>query len=116
MAQTNAAVFGVSITEHSHAVQRAQELTQRLDGRIESAQRNGDLAFFNREFRQRRLQAQAEGRPPARCPLDDDLVARFVWRRWRGEQVEAGDLVEPARVGPLPACRAFDAGQTAAKA
>jgi len=28
---------------------------------------------------------------PARCPLDDDLVARFVWRRWRGKQVEAGD-------------------------
>ena len=31
--------------------------------RIDRAQRAGNPAFFNREFRHRRLRAQAEGRP-----------------------------------------------------
>ena len=31
--------------------------------RMRQAQASGDLGYLNREFRQRRLQAQAEGRP-----------------------------------------------------
>ena len=37
---------------------------------------------------------------PARCPLDDDLVARFVWRRWRGKHGRRTRTrsIRPARV------------------
>jgi hypothetical protein len=38
-------------------------LVQRLDAWMRKAHAGGNFGFFNREFRQRRLQAQAEGRP-----------------------------------------------------
>jgi hypothetical protein len=61
--QAAAAGLGMRLVEHAHAVQRAHDCVCRLDARLSHAQRGGDLQFFNREFRQRRLLAQAEGRP-----------------------------------------------------
>jgi hypothetical protein len=55
--------LGVKTIEHSAAVQRAQDCVRRLDARIATAQRAGDLGFFNRTYKLRRRQAQAEGRP-----------------------------------------------------
>jgi hypothetical protein len=49
-------------TAEGSALQRTEELVDRLDARVAMAQRAGALGFLNREFRQRRLQAQAEGR------------------------------------------------------
>jgi hypothetical protein len=41
---------------------RARSAVEQLDARLRTAKRDGTLGYFNREFRQRRLQAQAEGR------------------------------------------------------
>jgi hypothetical protein len=57
------AALGVQLVEHSAAVQRAESLVAKLDARIAQAQRAGDVGFFNREYKRRRQQAQAEGRP-----------------------------------------------------
>jgi hypothetical protein len=53
----------IKIIEHSQAVQHTEKIVAKLDARLRTAKRNGDMGFINREFRQRRLQAQAEGRP-----------------------------------------------------
>jgi hypothetical protein len=53
----------IKAIEHSAAVQRAESLVAKLDARIAQAQRAGEVGFFNREYKRRRQQAQAEGRP-----------------------------------------------------
>ena len=58
-----AAKLGVKVVEHSAALQRTEELSKRLDTRMHAAQETGDLVIFNREYRRRRLQAQAAGEP-----------------------------------------------------
>jgi hypothetical protein len=58
-----AAKLGVRLMEHSAALQRTEELSKRLDTRMHAAQETGDLTVFNREYRRRRLQAQAAGEP-----------------------------------------------------
>jgi hypothetical protein len=57
-----AVALGVRIVDHDHVLQRAQESVQRLDARVAGAQRNGDLSFFNSEYRRRRQEAFVQGR------------------------------------------------------
>src|SRR5262249_50134065 len=57
-----AAALNIRIVEHASAVQRTEELVNRLDARMGAAQRAGDLGFINREYKRRRQEAQAEGR------------------------------------------------------
>jgi len=40
-----------------------KQIVQRLDARLASAQKAGDLSFINREFKRRRQEAFAQGRP-----------------------------------------------------
>jgi hypothetical protein len=58
-----AALLGVRLMEHSAALQRTETLIDKLDARVRTVQEAGDLAIFNREYRRRRLQAQAAGEP-----------------------------------------------------
>jgi hypothetical protein len=58
-----ALALGVRLAPHSHVMQRSQEIVDRLGTRIAQAQRAGEVSFINREYKRRRLQAQAEGRP-----------------------------------------------------
>ena len=60
--QAPARARGVKV-EHSCALQRTEELVNRLDARLAQPQRTGDVGFFNREYKRRRQQAQAAGRP-----------------------------------------------------
>jgi hypothetical protein len=53
----------VKAIEHSAAVQHAETLVAKLDARLASAQRAGDVSFINREYRRRRQEAFAQGRP-----------------------------------------------------
>ena len=59
-------------------MQRATELVGRLDTRLAQAQRAGDLQFFNREYRRRRLAAREAGerrRPSCGCGARSVAVA-----------------------------------------
>src|SRR5262249_32686724 len=58
-----AAKLGVRLMDHASAMQRTEELVNRLDARVAQAQKAGDLSVFNREYRRRRLQARAAGEP-----------------------------------------------------
>jgi hypothetical protein len=57
-----AATLGVRLVEHGAALQRTEQIVAKLDARLDRAQRAGDLGFFNRTYKLRRQQAQAEGR------------------------------------------------------
>jgi hypothetical protein len=50
-----AGALGVKVVEHASGVQRADDCVRRLDARIATAQRNGDLAVFNPSYRAYRL-------------------------------------------------------------
>jgi hypothetical protein len=54
---------GVRITEYHVMVARARAAVERLGARVAKAQRAGDLGYINREYKRRRQEAQAEGRP-----------------------------------------------------
>jgi hypothetical protein len=58
-----AAALRIKLVEHSAALQRTETLVAKLDARMSTAQWAGDVGFFNREYKRRRQQAQAEGRP-----------------------------------------------------
>jgi hypothetical protein len=58
-----AAKLGVRLMEHKAALQRTEEIVNRLDARVIKAQQVGDLGVLNKEYRRRRLQAQAAGEP-----------------------------------------------------
>jgi hypothetical protein len=51
----------VTLTAHSVAVERALKLAMRVDQTLATLQQRGDMAAFNRAYRQHRLQAQARG-------------------------------------------------------
>jgi hypothetical protein len=73
-------LLGIVVTDHATVLARAGAALARLARGSSQAHRAGDLGFLNREFRQRRLQAQAEGRPfppysAARARLQRALVA-----------------------------------------
>ena len=53
----------MKIVPHDIALQRTEQLVRKLDARLLQAQQAGALGYVNREYRTRRLQAQAEGRP-----------------------------------------------------
>jgi hypothetical protein len=52
----------VPLTPHSAVVQRAAQAVARIEAGLTSAQGRGALAFFNAEFRRRRLAAAAAGK------------------------------------------------------
>jgi hypothetical protein len=60
---TAAAVrFGVALTEHSIVMARAKAAVSKLDRRLAMAKETGTLAFFNAEYRRRRIAARASGK------------------------------------------------------
>ena len=56
-----AAALGVRTVEHSAIMQRTEALVAKLNSRLRTAQRNGDVGFFNREYRRRRIEARERG-------------------------------------------------------
>jgi hypothetical protein len=54
---------GVGLTAHDDLLRRVQAATQRIANDVETARMAGRLKDFNREFKNRRLKAQSEGRP-----------------------------------------------------
>jgi hypothetical protein len=58
-----AAALRIRLVPHADALQRTETIVRRLDARVAQAQQSGDLGFVNREYKRRRSQAQAEGRP-----------------------------------------------------
>jgi hypothetical protein len=58
-----AAALRIKLVEHSAALQRTETIVARLDARVTQAQQSGDLGLLNKEYRRRRLQAQAAGEP-----------------------------------------------------
>jgi hypothetical protein len=58
-----AAALRIKLVEHSSALQRTEELVQRLDARMQTAQAGGDLSAFNRAYRGYRLDRTAAGQP-----------------------------------------------------
>jgi hypothetical protein len=52
----------VALTEHRVAVRRARAAVERIGVVLTAAQNNGDLKFFNSEYRRRRVAARAAGR------------------------------------------------------
>jgi hypothetical protein len=69
----------VRLTDHHTLITRARAAIERLDHRLNQAQAGGAAQYFNREFRERRLQASASGRrfmsyPAARARLREALA------------------------------------------
>jgi hypothetical protein len=58
-----AALFGIVVTEPSVVLARGNAAIERLDRRLVQAQRAGDPSFFNKTYKLRRQQTQAEDRP-----------------------------------------------------
>jgi hypothetical protein len=54
--------LGAVLSPHSVVLERAKAAVDKLATRLDQAQDNGALAFFNREFRRRRIEAQRQGR------------------------------------------------------
>jgi hypothetical protein len=53
--------LAVSVTPHAVVVQRASAAVERIDTRLDQAQEQGLLKEFNRQYKRRRLLAQARG-------------------------------------------------------
>jgi hypothetical protein len=88
-----AAARGVKIVPHDVALQRTEQLVRKLD-RLLQAQQAGALGYVNREYRTRRLQAQAEGRSfipyrAAQARLRKALVGVAA-----GDQLRADEVIE----------------------
>jgi hypothetical protein len=90
-----AVALDVRLVEHSAALQRTEQLVAKLDARVRTAQAEGGLVYFNREYRRRRLQAQAAGEP--------FLPYRVAERRLRRMLVD----VAAGRAGPGIVRRVF---------
>jgi hypothetical protein len=56
-----ARALGVQLVPHDQLLQRTEALVEKLGSRLAQAQRSGGLSFINKEFRRRRLEAQAAG-------------------------------------------------------
>ena len=57
-----AAHIGIRLTEHDTVLMRARAAVEFVERKIEDEQANGKLRWFNRAFRQWRLEAQKHGR------------------------------------------------------
>ena len=55
--------IGRACLHHAVPHRLFEQIVQRLDARLASAQKAGDLSFINREFKRRRQEAFAQGRP-----------------------------------------------------
>jgi hypothetical protein len=82
-----AAALGISLVEHSTAMQRNEELVRRLDARVANAQRTGDLQFFNRAYREYRLDCLTRGEPAmsntaAKSRLKASLTSVAAGKEW----------------------------------
>jgi hypothetical protein len=53
--------LAVALSEHSVVMARAQAAIDQLSTKLSTAQTNGDLKFFNRAYRQYRLDCQQRG-------------------------------------------------------
>jgi hypothetical protein len=58
-----AAALRIKIVPHADALQRTEQLVNRLDARVRTAQAGGDLQAFNRAYKRYRLSATAAGQP-----------------------------------------------------
>jgi hypothetical protein len=58
-----AAAVRIKLVPHADTLQRTETIVARLDARVAQAQQAGDLGVLNKEYRRRRLQAQAAGEP-----------------------------------------------------
>jgi hypothetical protein len=56
-----AARLGVTLSDHAVVMQRARAAVGKLNGKLETAQANGDLRFFNRAYHRYRLACQQRG-------------------------------------------------------
>jgi hypothetical protein len=57
-----ALALGLTATEHHIVVERADAAIERIEAGVADAGRNGDLQFFNSEYRRRRIAAAEQGR------------------------------------------------------
>ena len=57
-----AAHIGIPITEHDTVLLRARSAVAYIEQKIEEAQANGELRWFNREYRAWRIEAKQHGR------------------------------------------------------
>jgi hypothetical protein len=55
--------LSVRLVEHATVVARANASVGRLDAKIAAARSSGELQIFNREFRRRRMEAEARRQP-----------------------------------------------------
>jgi hypothetical protein len=58
-----ATALRVKLVRHADALQRTEQLVNRLDARMSTAQAGGDLKIFNRAYREYRLSRTAAGQP-----------------------------------------------------
>ena len=56
--------LGVRLVDHASALQRTEQLVNRLDARVRTAQEAGDLSAFNKAYKRYRLDLTAAGRAP----------------------------------------------------
>jgi len=58
-----ARALGVKLAPHDYVMQNTEQIVRRLDARLASAQRSGEVSFINREYKRRRQEAFARGKP-----------------------------------------------------
>jgi hypothetical protein len=58
-----AAALRIRCVDHANLMQRTESIVDRLGTRLASAQRSGEVSFINREYKRRRQEAFAQGRP-----------------------------------------------------
>jgi hypothetical protein len=81
--------LGVAVTEHEVVMQRVAAVVEQVERKIEEASQNGELQWFNRAFRQWRLQARSYGRAmtygEARARLRRAMVEQGLSQQTFGE-------------------------------
>lgn len=80
--------MNISITDHQTIMQRVRSAVEYVDERLVEAQAGGKLRFFNRAYRQWRLEAKAHGRTMSYAE------ARARLRRSLYRQIAAGEPCE----------------------
>jgi hypothetical protein len=80
--------LNIAITDHRTLLTRVREVVEYVDSKLAEAQEAGQLRFFNRAYRQWRLEAKAHGRSmtyaEARARLRRSLYRQFA----EGEPIE----------------------------
>jgi hypothetical protein len=79
--------LSVEIVDNATVVQRAKAAVGRIEAGMARAQRTGALSEFNRQYRQRRLEAAADGRPFMTYAQDRARLRQVLGRVAAGEPV-----------------------------